>query len=507
MFVTDTDQNNAYVNDYAFDYDHLPSARYANGDLIEPTSPDAPTVLYVHQAVYDKHRVTFFIKSDGTVRLASRNINGKGVTYQQLNTDGSFAIVQKQDTQNPEETSQKFSQMAIEANGNILLQTPDHKFEITPDGLMYDGKPLFSFTGGDSVIGDIQQGLSDVQTSITVINGKIETTVSQTTYDQGIADAKAYADQLNQGVQTDINNTNTDVTNLQTYVDGSFKDGVITQAESNSIQKYLNTLAKDKADLDAKYTEISTNTYLDATNKTTLDNAKTAYDNQYQALLNTINLSIADNVVTDEEKTAVDTGFANYSSAVSTLSSAFQTAINAIATAKAQEAETNAKGYTDGQITTVNSSITQLADEIDLKVDSTTYTTDIQNINSTQATLQTTVDNHTTDITNLQTTQTNQQQTIDNTIQNIPYRIQLLSTNGLVFKNGDISTQIIATVYHGNDDVTSTIAAADFVWSRISDDAAGDAAWNNAHVGVGNKITVTTSDVYQRATFECDLNM
>jgi hypothetical protein len=224
-------------------------------------------------------------------------------------------------------------------------------------------------------------------------------------------------------------------------------------------------------------------------------------------LVNTINLAIADNAISTDEKNAVDTAFSNYSASLATLSTAFQTAINAIAAAKAKEAENNANGYTDGQITTVNSSITQLSNEIDLKVDKTTYSTDITNLQSNQATLQSTQATHSTDITNLQTTQQNQQTTIDNTVQNIPYRVDLLSTNGVVFKNGDISTQIIATVYHGKDDITSTLAATDFVWSRISDDAAGDSTWNNAHVGVGNKITITTSDVYQRATFECDINI
>lgn len=504
MYITDTDQENAYVNDRGFDYDHLPSARYANGDLIEPTSPNAPTVLYVHQAVYDNHRVTFFIKSDGTVRLASRNVNGKGITYQELGTDGSFSIVQKRDTTDPEAASKAFSSMSIEKSGNIVLQGIKHKLEITDTGVLVDGQTISDFISGGGGLGEtvtlLEDSLTNVQTSITVMNGKIETKISQTTYDVDLQGIRDYAKGLSDGVQADVTAVSKDVSDLNTYVDGAFKDGVITDAEAKSIATYIHTLGNDKAHLDSRYTEISANTYLDATDKTGLDNAKSDYDNSYSALINTINLSIADDVIKTDEKNSVDTAFATYSSYLAALSKAFETAINAIATAKAKEAEDHAKGYVDGEITTVNSTITQLANEIDLKVDSTTYTSKITDVDAKQAATDQTLTTH-------QATLATQQQTIDNTVKNIPYRVQLLSTNGLQFKNGNISTTIIATVYHGTQDITSTLTPSNFIWSRISDDAPGDDAWNAAHVGAGASIQVTAADVPTNATFECDIDI
>ncbi|MCB5366913.1 coiled-coil domain-containing protein [Collinsella aerofaciens] len=498
VYTTDTDQDNAYVNDSGFDYDHLPSSRYANGELIEPVSPNAPTVLYVHQAIYGDHRVTFFIKSDGTVRLASRHTTGQGITFQELKTDGTFSIVQKKDTTDPEEDSKVFSKIEISQNGNIVLQTPAHKLEITPSGLLYDGKPLSSANGGDgTVIGDIQKQLEQVQSSITIMDDKIESKVSKTTYNADLESVREYAKGLTDAVQADVDAVNQGLNDLNTYIDGAFKDGVITDAESKTIAAYVHTLDNDKASMDAKYTEIYTNSYLDDTNKTALTNAKEDYDNKYESLINTINIATADNTISSEEKEAVDSAFSDYRASLSVLDATLDSAINAIASAKAEEALENAKTYVDGEITQVNSTITQLAEEIDLKVDSTTFTNQIQNLEATMATKEETqaLDNRLTAA----------EQEINNAV--ALYRIVITSTNGLVFENGNVSSTIIATVYQGNTDITNTLPASSFIWTRISNDAEGDAAWNQAHANVGRSFTITAADVPLNATFKCDIDI
>lgn len=139
MFITDSDPDNSYVQDEGFDYMDLPSSRYANGELIEPVSPNSPTLLYVHQGVYDNHRVTFFIKSDGTFRIGSKHLDGSGITFQELKTDGSYSITQKKGTTDPEEDTQTLSKIEVDSDGNIVLQTPDHKLEVNKDGVLVDG--------------------------------------------------------------------------------------------------------------------------------------------------------------------------------------------------------------------------------------------------------------------------------------------------------------------------------------------------------------------------------
>ena len=83
--------------------------------------------------------------------------------------------------------------------------------------------------------------------------------------------------------------------------------------------------------------------------------------------------------------------------------------------------------------------------------------------------------------------------------------LQIVSSNGNIFKNGEISTTLSAVVHSGSTDVTNNYDANAFIWTRSSSDAAADAAWNTSHAGGTKQITITSSDVHVRATFFCDL--
>ena len=85
------------------------------------------------------------------------------------------------------------------------------------------------------------------------------------------------------------------------------------------------------------------------------------------------------------------------------------------------------------------------------------------------------------------------------------YRLIIYSSNGNIFKNGQISTVLTARVYSWDDDVTDDLDANQFIWTRVSDDADEDILWNQAHAGGTKSITITSADVHVRATFYCDL--
>lgn len=136
---------------------------------------------------------------------------------------------------------------------------------------------------------------------------------------------------------------------------------------------------------------------------------------------------------------------------------------------------------------------------ISLKVDSSTYTTDMQNVSKTLSDQSARLTLAEEGI-KLAVTKTE----ISNTIKEVaPYVVDIISTNGIIFKNGDISTTLIARVYKNNEDVTDTIDANRFRWTRVSNNAEEDDAWNTAHFGGTKQITVTSSDVKVRATFNC----
>ncbi|MDI9461023.1 MAG: hypothetical protein QM216_02825, partial [Bacillota bacterium] len=93
----------------------------------------------------------------------------------------------------------------------------------------------------------------------------------------------------------------------------------------------------------------------------------------------------------------------------------------------------------------------------------------------------------------------------DYTDTHITYKVDIFSTGGLVFKNGVISTTLIARVYKGKEDITDQIDSNYFRWTRISDDPAGDEIWNDANYGGSKQIVVTQDDVFARATFVCEI--
>ena len=85
------------------------------------------------------------------------------------------------------------------------------------------------------------------------------------------------------------------------------------------------------------------------------------------------------------------------------------------------------------------------------------------------------------------------------------YRLIISSSNGNIFKNGNIQTTLTAMVFSWDENITDTLDPNQFIWTRVSDDAEADAEWNAAHYGGAKSIEITSDDVDVRATFFCDL--
>ncbi len=68
----------------------------------------------------------------------------------------------------------------------------------------------------------------------------------------------------------------TSVRNLDTYIDGAFADGLVSEAEAKAIEKYINIVNSQKSDIDAQFTALYANSYLSGDPKTNLNSAKEA---------------------------------------------------------------------------------------------------------------------------------------------------------------------------------------------------------------------------------------
>lgn len=124
-------------------------------------------------------------------------------------------------------------------------------------------------------------------------------------------------------VQKEIDDVSNAVSNLDTTINTTFKDGIISEAEAQAIASNINVLNAEKADIDAYYTKLYANAYLTGTAKTNLASAKTAYNTAHTNLINSINTAIADGKATATEKADVDAKFSAYNNALS----AYQTRV------------------------------------------------------------------------------------------------------------------------------------------------------------------------------------
>ena len=84
-------------------------------------------------------------------------------------------------------------------------------------------------------------------------------------------------------------------------------------------------------------------------------------------------------------------------------------------------------------------------------------------------------------------------------------RLVIISSNGNIFKNGNVKTLLSAKVYSWDEDITETLDANQFVWTRVSEDTEADKVWNEQHFGGAKSVVITGVDVKIRATFYCDL--
>ena len=151
-------------------------------------------------------------------------------------------------------------------------------------------------------------------------------------------------------------NANEAVESLNTYVDGAFADGIITEAEAKAIEKYINTVNNTKAAVEAAYNKLYTNAYLTGAAKTGLLNAKVTLMGSIENLINAINTAIADGKTTVAEKNNVDSKYALFNNAYADFNTAVEAANKAI--------QDTLKGYSDQALETANAAVESAKNDV-----------------------------------------------------------------------------------------------------------------------------------------------
>lgn len=165
----------------------------------------------------------------------------------------------------------------------------------------------------------------------------------------------------------EIGDVEKSVTELETNMNTVFKDGVLSESEKLALKQNIQTIQKDKIDVDSGYNVLYPNGDLLDPAKVNLKNAYTDYVAKYNDLVKqTNNIINKVGIVDGADKLAFETAYANFKTCSGVYIKRVNEALDSIAKRKKDLAENNSKTYTDAKIKVVK-------DEIDLKVSKTTY--------------------------------------------------------------------------------------------------------------------------------------
>ncbi|WP_300701322.1 hypothetical protein [Bacteroides sp.] len=145
--------------------------------------------------------------------------------------------------------------------------------------------------------------------------------------------AQKAADEANNNASTAMesaNNASAAVSDLNEYVDGAFADGIISEAEAKSIEKYINAVNATKNEVEATYDVLYSNLFLEGTAKTGLSTAKTDFTTSVSNLIAAIQAAIADGKTTNAEKDNVDSKYTLFSNAYAAMKTAIENANKSI---------------------------------------------------------------------------------------------------------------------------------------------------------------------------------
>lgn len=89
-----------------------------------------------------------------------------------------------------------------------------------------------------------------------------------------------------------------------------------------------------------------------------------------------------------------------------------------------------------------------------------------------------------------------------------PYTVQIHSeSGGNVIHNGQGQIALVATVLHGEQDITDRLLPNQFSWVIQSGNAQFDTAWNARHEAIGNRTTISAEEVNLKAQIDCIVNI
>lgn len=221
-----------------------------------------------------------------------------------------------------------------------------------------------TLTKTNTKVTDMENTVSTQGSSISQLQTDITFKVTQQDVNTSLKPLSDELTKFKTDTNSSISSVSKSVTTLRDDVNGSIKDGIINEAEAITIKNSIDNLNKEKVDIVARYNVTYTNTNLTGTPKTTLNTKYTAFITAHTNLINNINSMITDNVATEAEKVTYKTKLNEYSTALSLLSQAFDSAIYNISLNEAIAKDTALQKVLQANIDDVNEIATEAKNAI-----------------------------------------------------------------------------------------------------------------------------------------------
>ncbi len=137
-----------------------------------------------------------------------------------------------------------------------------------------------------------------------------------------------------------LDNLKGEIDGLDSYIDGAFKDSVLSDAEKNAIKQNLKTLETSKLNVDKQYTVVYNNASLTGTIKTELKSSYDNYVSKYNSLVTVIN-NILDKtgLLVEADNTAINNAFKEHNMAMSVYNEKINKAIDYITIKNVEDAK------------------------------------------------------------------------------------------------------------------------------------------------------------------------
>lgn len=184
------------------------------------------------------------------------------------------------------------------------------------------------------------------------------------TFTQTVTNMKNQTSLLKAEFQSQVNDLNRALDTYKSYIEGMLADGIITEAEKQTLKLRLEELEKEKTDIIYQYEKYKEDKMISDSTRLELKKQYDSYITRHNELIKLIDNIISDGITDDTEKLKVNTAFTNYTTSINNLKTTMDKALDELNVNKYNQAITDAKNEINKELSDVRNEVSNLDNEM-----------------------------------------------------------------------------------------------------------------------------------------------